>query len=130
MKLRQYGWAGLLALAVLASGRANAQNGGPTIATDDAYSMAVYYTARGYNVLPSIEGMDGAGAKIEFLIPVSKGIDYVFLAGRDKFVQDLDIFVLDENNGLILEDRRGNAAGGSRAGVKFRSAYSGTVKVI
>ena len=98
----------------------------PTVASDDAYSMSVYYAARQFNMLPAIDGVDGRGAKIEFLIPVTKGIDYVFLAGRDRFIQDLDIYVYDEGNGLIKGDRRPD----TRAGVRFRASYNGTVKVI
>lgn len=101
-----------------------AQN--PVDANDDAYSMGVYYAQRGFQMLPSIDGVDGTGAKISFLVPVTKGIDYTFLAGRDKYIKDLDIFVYDENNALILNDRRSK----SRAGVRFRSSYTGTVKVI
>lgn len=98
----------------------------PAKATDDAYSMGVYYAARYFQMLPSIDGVDGAGAKISFLVPVTKGIDYVFLAGRDKYMRDLDIYVYDESNALLLKDRRST----SRAGVRFRASYTGTVKVI
>ena len=110
-------------LVVLTSA-ANAQD--PSKSTDDAYSMGVYYSQRGFSMLPSIDGVDGSGAKISFLVPVSKGIDYVFLAGRDVYIRDLDIYVYDESSGLILKDRRSS----SRAGVRFRSSYTGTVKVI
>jgi hypothetical protein len=98
----------------------------PVKAGDDAYSMGVYYSQRGFNMLPAIDGVDGRGAKIEFLIPVTQGIDYVFLAGRDKFIQDLDIYIYDEGNGLIIKDRRSDA----RAGTRFRASYTGRVKVI
>lgn len=98
----------------------------PSKATDDAYSMGVYYAARYFKMLPSIDGVDGSGAKISFLVPVTKGIDYVFLAGRDRYMRDLDIYVYDESNALLLKDRRST----SRAGVRFRSSYTGTVKVI
>lgn len=109
-----------LALAATAS----AQD--PSKATDDAYSMGVYYSARGFSVLPSIDGVDGSGSKISFLIPVTKGLDYVFLAGRDAYMRDLDIYVYDESNALLIKDRRST----SRAGVRFRSSYTGTVRVI
>ncbi|MBT8043642.1 MAG: hypothetical protein KJO79_01725 [Verrucomicrobiae bacterium] len=110
----------LVAMAV------TAQAQDPAKATDDAYSMGVYYSARGFSVLPSIDGVDGTGSKISFLIPVTKGIDYVFLAGRDTYMRDLDIYVYDESNALLIKDRRST----SRAGVRFRSSYTGTVKVI
>lgn len=113
-------------LACAAALVTSAQAQDPTKSTDDAYSMGVYYSQRGFSMLPSIDGVDGTGSKISFLVPVSKGIDYVFLAGRDRYIRDLDIYVYDESNGLILKDRRSS----SRAGVRFRSSYTGTVKVI
>ena len=113
-------------LACAAALVTSAQAQDPTKSTDDAYSMGVYYSQRGFQMLPSIDGVDGTGAKISFLVPVSKGIDYTFLAGRDAYIKDLDIYVYDESNGLILKDRRSS----SRAGVRFRSSYTGTVKVI
>ena len=117
----------LLLTALLASallGAARAQD--PVVAQDDAYSMGVYYAARGFNLLPAIDGVDGRGGKIEFLIPVTAGVDYIFLAGRDRFVQDLDIYVYDEANALIKSDRRSD----SRAGVRFRASFTGSSKVI
>lgn len=97
-----------------------------TKAEDDTYSMAVYYTQRGFAMSPTDHsGLGGSGFAIRFLIPVSKGLDYVFLAGRDQFAKDLDIYVYDEVGSLILDDRRAD----SRAGVKFRSSYNGTVQV-
>jgi len=114
----------LLTCAVALLTSAQAQD--PTKSTDDAYSMGVHYSQRGFSMLPSIDGVDGTGSKISFLVPVTKGIDYVFLAGRDVYIKDLDIYVYDESNGLILKDRRSS----SRAGVRFRASYTGTVKVI
>jgi hypothetical protein len=58
------------------------------------------------------------------LIPVSKGLDYVILVGADPAALDLDLYVYDEVGSLILDDRRPDR----RAGVKFRSSYSGTVE--
>ena len=113
----------LFSLVAMAS---NALAQDPSKATDDAYSMGVYYSARGFSMLPSIDGVDGSGSKISFLIPVTRGIDYVFLAGRDVYMRDLDIYVYDESNALLIKDRRST----SRAGVRFRATYTGTVKVI
>lgn len=97
-----------------------------TKAEDDTYSMAVYYTQRGFAMSPTNHnGLGGSGYTVRFLIPVSKGLDYVFLAGRDQFAKDLDIYVYDEVGSLILDDRRPDP----RAGVKFRSSYNGTVQV-
>jgi len=98
----------------------------PVKAGDDAYSMGVYYSQRGFNMLPAIDGVDGRGAKIEFLIPVTQGIDYVFLGGRDRYIQDLDIYIYDESGALLIKDRRSDA----RAGTRFRASYTGSVKVI
>lgn len=98
----------------------------PAKAEDDAYSMAVTYAARGFAMSPTNHnGVGGGGYTVRFLIPVSKGIDYVFLCGVDAFVLETGIYVYDEVGGLILDDRRG----GRRAGVKFRSSYNGTVQV-
>ena len=91
----------------------------PAKAEDDCYNMAVYYTARGFAMAPTnTSGLGGAG------FTVSKGVDYVILVGRDVAARDLDLYVYDEVGSLILDDRRTT----SRAGVKFRSSYSGTVQ--
>lgn len=97
----------------------------PAKAEDDCYNMAVHYTARGFAMSPTnSSGLGGAGFTIRLLIPVSKGVDYVILVGRDAAARDLDLYVYDEVGSLILDDRRTT----SRAGVKFRSSYSGTVQ--
>ncbi len=102
----------------------------PAQAEDDAYSMAVYYTQRGYAMSPTNHtGVGGSGYTVRFLIPVSKGLDYVFLVGKDAFAIDIDAYVYDEVGNLILDDRRPPSRGGGRAGVKFRSSYNGTVQV-
>ena len=105
---------------------ATALAGDITRATDDAYKMGVKWTQLGYNTFPVVEGVDGTGAKKEFLLSVQKGLDYVFLIGRDKYIRDIDIYVYDETGGLIMKDRRSI----SRAGVKFRSSYDGNARVI
>jgi hypothetical protein len=97
----------------------------PAKAEDDAYSMAVHYAATGFAMSPTnSSGLGGAGFTIRLIIPVSKGLDYVILVGKDHFAKDIDLYVYDEVGGLILDDRRSD----SRAGVKFRSSYSGTVQ--
>jgi len=112
-----------LGIAAAAIGTALAD---PSSAEEDAYSMSVYYTQRGYAMAPTnTNGVGAAGTMIRFIVPVSKGLDYVFLAGIDLAVQDIDIYVYDEVGSLILDDRRPSR----RAGVKFRSAYNGTVQV-
>lgn len=98
----------------------------PSSAEEDAYSMSVYYTQRGFAMAPTnTNGVGASGTMIRFIVPVSKGLDYVFLAGIDLAVKDIDIYVYDEVGSLILDDRRP----ARRAGVKFRSAYNGTVQV-
>lgn len=98
----------------------------PASAEEDSYGMSVHYTQRGYAMSPTnTSGVGGNGTIIRFIVPVSKGLDYVFLAGIDDAMRDIDIYVYDEVGGLILDDRRPTR----RAGVKFRSAYNGTVQV-
>lgn len=97
----------------------------PVKAEDDAYAMAIKQTALGYQFLPSKSGLAGGGSTVRLLIPVTKGIDYVFLVGKDALAQDIDMYVYDETQGLILDDRRSDP----RAGTKFRASYSGTVEI-
>ena len=98
----------------------------PAKAEDDAYRMAVTYAARGFLMAPTNNsGVGGSGYTVRFLVPVSKGVDYVFLCGMDVMVERAGIYVYDEVGNLILDDRRGL----KRAGVQFRSSYNGTVQV-
>jgi len=97
----------------------------PAKAEDDCYSMAVHYTARGFAMSPTnTSGVATAGFVVKVMIPITKGLDYVILVGRDKFARDLDLYVYDEDGQLILDDRRTD----TRAGVKFRASYTGTVE--
>ena len=98
----------------------------PAEAEDTAYRMAKKYTEKGFAMAPTDHsGVCGGGTAIEFLIPVNKGLDYVFLVGTDLAARDVDIYVYDDVGGLILDDRRP----GRLAGVQFRSSYNGTTKV-
>ncbi len=98
----------------------------PAKAEDDAYKMAITYSARGFAMNPTNNtGVGGSGFTIHFIVPVSKGVDYVFLCGMDTFVERSGIYVYDEVGSLILDDRRGL----KRSGVQFRSSYNGTVNV-
>lgn len=98
----------------------------PALAEDDAYKMAMKYTQQGYAMAPTnTNGVGSSGTLIRFIVPVSKGLDYIFLAGIDDFVKDIDIYVYDEVGNLIKEDRRPTR----RAGIGFRSPYNGTVQV-
>jgi hypothetical protein len=67
----------------------------------------------------------GGGQALRFLIPVTKGLDYVFLCGADQSALDVDVYVYDEVGNLILDDRRNTKL----AGVQFRAAYNGTALV-
>lgn len=117
------GLAALCAALAFTTGVAKAD---PSSAEEDAYSMSVFYTQRGYAMAPTnTSGVGSSNTMIRFIVPVSKGLDYVFLAGIDEAVRDIDIYVYDEVGSLILDDRRT----ARRAGVKFRSAYNGTVQV-
>lgn len=115
-----------MALAAVLASLAGTAMADPSAAEEDAYGMSVHYTQRGYAMAPTnTNGVGSSGTMIRFIVPVSKGLDYVFLAGIDQAVQDIDIYVYDEVGSLILDDRRP----ARRAGVKFRSAYNGTVQV-
>lgn len=98
----------------------------PTKAEDDAYRLAVKFVARGFAMSPTNNsGVGGTGYTVRFLVPVSKGVDYIFLCGMDQMVERSGIYVYDEVGNLILDDRRG----GKNSGVQFRSSYNGTVQV-
>ncbi len=117
-------------LAALAAGALlcsqTALQADPAQAEDDCYNMAVRWTQRGYAMSPTnYIGLGGSGYTVRFLVPVTRGIDYVFLVGVDNAVLDADIYVYDEVGNLILDDRRPDR----RAGVRFRSSYTGTANV-
>jgi hypothetical protein len=98
----------------------------PREAEDVAYRMATTYVAKGFSMAPTDHsGVLGGGQAIRFLIPVTKGLDYVFLAGADQSAQDVDVYVYDEVGNLILDDRRSTRL----AGVQFRASYNGTAMV-
>lgn len=98
----------------------------PAAAEDIAYRMATKYVAKAFAMSPTDNsGLLGAGGAVKFLIPVNKGLDYVFLVGSDDAAKDVDIYVYDDVGSLILDDRRG----GKLAGVQFRSSYNGTAVV-
>ncbi len=117
--------AALLAVALLGCVLPAAQ-ADPVKAEDDAYRLAVGYAARGFLMSPTNNsGVGGSGYTVRFLVPVSKGLDYVFLCGLDRAVERAGIYVYDEVGNLILSDRRGLR----HAGVMFRASYNGTVQV-
>ncbi len=98
----------------------------PREAEDVAYRMAQSYVAKSFSMAPTDNsGVLGAGQAIRFLIPVTKGLDYVFLCAGDQSALDLDVYVYDEVGNLILDDRRVSRY----AGVQFRAGYNGTAVV-
>lgn len=98
----------------------------PREAEDVAYRMATLYVAKGFSMAPTDNsGILGGGQAVRFLIPVTKGLDYVFLCGSDQSALDTDVYVYDEVGNLILDDRRNQ----KNAGVQFRASYNGTVMV-
>jgi hypothetical protein len=93
-------------------------------AEDVAYRMATSYVAKSFNLSPTMQSSILAGGQfVRYTIPVARGVDYVILVGTDDAVLNTGIYVYDEVGGLILDDIRGK----SRAGVQFRSSYSGSV---
>ncbi|WP_395752693.1 hypothetical protein [Prosthecobacter sp.] len=98
----------------------------PAQAEDVAYRMADPYMHKGFQMAPTDHsGMMTTGNSVRFLIPVVRGLDYVFLVGTDELARDVDIYVYDEVGQLILDDRRSSKI----AGVQFRSSYNGTAVV-
>jgi hypothetical protein len=117
----QYFAAGVLLLASTSVLQAD-----PREAEDVAYRMATSYVAKGFSMAPTDNsGVLGGGQALRFLIPVTKGLDYVFLCGADQSALDVDVYVYDEVGNLILDDRRSTKL----AGVQFRAAYNGTAMV-
>jgi hypothetical protein len=115
----------LTAAALLAAFSSTAK-ADPREAEDIAYRMATSYVAKGFSMAPTDNsGVLGSGQAIRFLIPVTKGLDYVFLCAGDQSALDIDVYVYDEVGNLILDDRRPS----KNAGVQFRSAYNGTAIV-
>lgn len=113
----------LIAIFAIAADRAAAD---PAEAEDVAYRMAKTYIDRSFVIAPTDNfGLVGEGGVIQFLVPVNRGLDYVFLAGTDGMARDVDIYVYDEVGNLILDDRRRQ----KNAGVQFRSSYNGTASV-
>ena len=113
-------------LAALLAAAPHCLRADPTSADDDCYKMAVHYTQTGFAMTPTnYSSIGGSGHTVKYNLPVNRGLDYVFLVGKDSHARDLDIYVYSEVGNLIIKDTRADA----RAGVKFRSDYNGTVIV-
>ncbi len=115
-----------LAIIGLLSSAVSTLRADPAQAEDVAYRMADPYIHKAFQMAPTDHsGMLTSGNAVRFLIPVVRGLDYVFLVGTDDFARDVDIYVYDEVGQLILDDRRSSKI----AGVQFRSSYNGTAVV-
>ena len=98
-------------------------------AADRAFAMAVKYSAMGYYMSPSKEGHGGFGVTYEFEIPVSRGLDYVFIVAGDRNCEDINVYIEAEETGnTIVKDTRRVHNG--LAGTRWRSDYNGTVNVV
>ena len=98
----------------------------PAEAEDAARRMGLRFKNKDFLMAPTDHsGVLGQGERVKFLIPVNKGLDYVFLVGSDNFVQDLDVYIYDDVGSLILDDRRALPF----AAVQFRANYTGEVIV-
>lgn len=95
-------------------------------ADESARAMAAAHAAKGFSIMPTGHaGVLREGEAVRFLLPVTKGLDYVLLAGVDAAGLDADLYVNDEAGTLIAEDRRKLNV----AGLQFRATYSGSVQV-
>jgi hypothetical protein len=116
--------AGLLFASAAPPARADVAN-----AADKAYQMGMKYSAMGYYLTPTHEGFGGFGITYEFDLPVSRGLDYVFIAAGDYNCEALEIWIEAEQTGNTLaKDTRLIRNG--LAGVRWRSDYNGTVNVV
>ena len=98
-------------------------------ASDRAFAMAVKYSAMGYYMSPSKEGHGGFGVTYEFEVPVSRGLDYVFVVAGDRNCQDVMVYIEAEESGnTIVKDTRRVHNG--LAGTRWRSDYNGVVNVV
>lgn len=97
-------------------------------AADRAFEMAAKYSARGYYVTPSKEGKAGFATTLEFTLPVSAGLDYVFILAGDKYCLDVDVWIESEVGNTIVKDTR--KVDNGLCGVAWRSDYNGTATVV
>ena len=97
-------------------------------AADRAFAMATNYAAMGFYITPAKEGTAGFGVTYEFELPVSRGVDYVFIVAGDRFCEDIALYIESEESGnTIVKDTRRLHNGVS--GTRWRSDYSGVVNV-
>jgi hypothetical protein len=107
--LTRYFTVGALLLASTAALKAD-----PREAEDVAYRMATSYVAKGFSMAPTDNsGVLGGGQALRFLIPVTKGLDYVFLCGADGLASY-----------YVLVGRRGAAKAGNPIGVTDGAGFN------
>lgn len=97
-------------------------------AADKAYTMAAKYSAMGYYITPSKEGFAGFATTLEFTLPVSAGLDYVFILAGDRYALDTDVWIESEYGNTIVKDTR--KVDNGLCGVRWRSDYNGTATVV
>ena len=101
-------------------------------ASDRAFEMGMKYAAQGFYLAPSHEGKAGFATTMEFLVPVQRGLDYVFILAGDKFCLDVDVWVEDGGQGgsgnTIVRDSR--KVDNGLCGVRWRSQFNGSVLVV
>ena len=116
--------AGLLLAAAATPACADVAN-----AAEKAYQMGMKYSAMGYYLAPTHEGFGGFGITYEFDLPVSRGLDYVFIAAGDYNCEALEIWIEAEQTGK--HPRPGYAPHPQRPGRgALASDYNGTVNVV
>ncbi len=97
-------------------------------AADRAFAMAAKYSAMQYYIMPKKEGWANLGSTIEFAIPVSLGLDYVFMLAGDHNCLDPDVWIETEAGKVLVKDTRKSDSG--QCGVRWRSEYNGTVNCV
>jgi hypothetical protein len=123
---RRTGFLSFLAALLLWAG----QQSGAQIpeAADKAFTMAAKYSAMSYYMTPNKEGWAGYGVTLEFVIPVSVGLDYIFILAGDSNCLDPDVWIETEQGNVLVKDTRRVENG--LCGVRWRSDYSGTVNCV
>ncbi|MDB6069143.1 MAG: hypothetical protein JWL81_314 [Verrucomicrobiales bacterium] len=94
----------------------------PYAAEEDAYATAMKYKGMDYLFAPAQSDYAGAGTVVQVRIPVTAGVNYVLIVGKDRAAEDLNVYVMSEQKTLIVKDLRSSV---SRAAVAWRSTYTG-----
>ena len=94
----------------------------PYAAEEDAYATAMKYRGMDYMFAPAQSEYAGAGTVVQVKIPVTAGVNYVVIVGKDRAALDLNVYIMSEQKTLIVKDLRSSV---SRAAVAWRSTYTG-----